>query len=72
MVLEYINGGSLQDFINVARGERLLAEQVLANIAHDVTFALSYCHSMGLVCFHSPLVMQGLTPHLPGPFGRET
>jgi len=48
MVLEYINGGSLQDFINVARGEKIMAERMLVNIAHDVTCALAYCHDMGM------------------------
>jgi len=44
LVLEYINGGSLQDFINFAKGATLLAEPVLTNIAHDVTCALAYIH----------------------------
>jgi serine/threonine protein kinase len=48
MVLEYVNGGSLQDFINIAKGEHLLEEPMLVNIAHDVCMALAYCHGVGM------------------------
>jgi serine/threonine protein kinase len=49
MVLEYVNGGSLQDFIHVARGERILPESALANIARDISRALAYCHGLNML-----------------------